>query len=150
MTDSDLQHGHHWDRVKDLTGWNLTEKLDGCRAYWDGTRFWTRSGNIICAPPRITACLPATPVDGEIHGGRGGFSRSSTAVRHGAADDADRKWDGIAFAPFDDLAVTVCRSNTHALNLMRETQQDGGEGLMARKPGLVWTAGRTVDLLKIK
>jgi len=29
-------------------------------------------------------------------------------------------------------------------------QKDGGEGLMARKPGLVWNAGRTVDLLKIK
>jgi DNA ligase-1 len=150
MTDSDLQHGHHWDRVKDLTGWELTEKIDGCRAYWDGTRFWTRSENIITAPPRITSCLPATPLDGEMYGGRGGFARASTAVRHGTANDADRKWDGIAFAPFSGLPVTVCRGNAHALNLMREVQQGGGEGLMARKPGIVWCAGRTVDLLKIK
>lgn len=150
MTDSDLQHGHHWDRVKGLTGWELTEKLDGCRAYWDGIRFWTRSGNIIAAPPRITASLPATPMDGEMHSGRGGFLRASSAVRHGTADDADRKWNKITFAAFAALPVTVCRSNAHALNLMREVQQDGGEGLMARKPGLVWCAGRTVDLLKIK
>lgn len=150
MTDSDLQHGNHWDRVKDLAGWSLTEKLDGCRAYWDGIRFWTRSGNIIAAPPRITSCLPATPMDGEMHGGRYGFVRASTAVRHGTDDDADRKWDGITFAPFSGLPVTVCRSNAHALNLMREVQKDGGEGLMARKPGLVWRSGRTVDLLKIK
>ena len=136
--------------MKDLTGWELTEKLDGCRAYWDGTRFWTRRGNIIAEPPRITSRMPATPVDGEMHGGRGGFSRASSAVRHGTADDTDRKWDGITFAPFADLPVTVCRSNSHALDLMREIQQDGGEGLMARKPGLVWRAGRTVDLLKIK
>jgi hypothetical protein len=83
-----------------------------------------------------------------MHGGRGGFSLASTAVRHGTADD--RKWYGITFSPFDNLPVTVCRSNAHALDLMREVQQDGGEGLMARKPGLVWCAGRTVDLLKVK
>jgi hypothetical protein len=89
-------------------------------------------------------------MDGEMHGGRYGFARASTAVRHGTADDADRKWDGITFTAFLALPVTVCRSNAHALDLMREIQQDGGEGLMARKPGLVWCPGRTVDLLKVK
>src|SRR5262245_3509497 len=30
---------HAWDGASDLTGWWLSEKLDGVRAYWDGTRF---------------------------------------------------------------------------------------------------------------
>ena len=38
MTDSDLQHGHHWDRVKDLTGWELTENAEGRRRGPDGAQ----------------------------------------------------------------------------------------------------------------
>jgi DNA ligase-1 len=143
VNDSDLQHGCDWDRIKDLTGWLLTEKLDGCRAFWDGTRFWTRGSNVIDAPIAMSAGL-TVPTDGEIWAGRGGFKRASVAVRHGV------KWAGVEFVPFNSLPVTVCESNAHALDLMRQIQAAGGEGLVARKPGLVWRPGRTVDMLKIK
>ena len=43
-----------------------------------------------------------------------------------------------------------CESNAHALDLMRQIQSAGGEGLVARKPGLVWRPGRTTEMLKIK
>jgi DNA ligase-1 len=42
----------------DPTGWFISEKFDGCRAYWDGQQLWTRSGKIIKAPPSLTANLP--------------------------------------------------------------------------------------------
>src|ERR1700732_3156238 len=39
-----------WDCVLDPTGWWLSEKLDGVRAYWDGQRFRSRQGNRFHAP----------------------------------------------------------------------------------------------------
>jgi len=32
------------------TGWWISEKLDGVRAYWDGTNFYSRHGNAFPAP----------------------------------------------------------------------------------------------------
>ena len=34
-----------WDNATDPTGWWLSEKLDGVRAFWDGKQFWSRLGN---------------------------------------------------------------------------------------------------------
>jgi DNA ligase-1 len=165
-TDSDLQHACDWDRIKDLTGWLLAEKMDGCRAFWDGSQFWTRGGNIIEAPARIANRMPGNARDGEMWAGRGGFKRASNAVRFGGD-----WWDGVDFFAFDAPEVggdvmtrwnemrlcrdnlppiCVCESNAHALDLMRQIQADGGEGLVARKPDLVWRPGRTTDMLKLK
>src|SRR5262245_10672741 len=34
-----------WGSETDPTGWWLSEKLDGVRAYWDGKQFLSRQGN---------------------------------------------------------------------------------------------------------
>ena len=34
----------------DPTGWLMSEKLDGVRCYWNGTKMYTRNGNSIFAP----------------------------------------------------------------------------------------------------
>src|SRR5947208_2276139 len=39
-----------WDNVTDPTGWWQSEKLDGVRAYFDGTQLWSRLGNRFHAP----------------------------------------------------------------------------------------------------
>jgi DNA ligase-1 len=41
---------HAWDNAQDLTGWWISEKLDGVRAYWDGQQFLSRQGNRFHAP----------------------------------------------------------------------------------------------------
>ena len=89
----------------DVTGWFASEKLNGCRAYWDGRTFWTRGGISVDAPAWFTKGLPKIHLDGEIHAGRGvGFGNQNTAyksamtaVRHG------RKWfdESIRFTAFD-------------------------------------------------
>ena len=33
----------HWDTSRDPTGWLISEKYDGIRAYWTGSRLLTRS-----------------------------------------------------------------------------------------------------------
>src|SRR4051812_27960651 len=51
-----------WDNVLDPAGWLMSEKLDGVRAYWDGSRFWSRLGNLFHAPDWFVAGLPKEPL----------------------------------------------------------------------------------------
>ena len=39
-----------WNESIDPTGWLISEKLDGARAWWDGSRFISRGGNPFHAP----------------------------------------------------------------------------------------------------
>jgi DNA ligase-1 len=95
---------------RSVVGWLASEKLNGCRAFWDGRQFWTRGGHVIDAPEWFTRDLPGVPLDGEIHCGRGhgtgnnnsAFKVASNAVRRGgewfgATDDGH----ALAFAVFD-------------------------------------------------
>src|SRR5947209_1027240 len=52
-----------WDCVADPTGWWLSEKLDGVRAYWDGKQFLSRQGNLFLAPDWFVTGLPDVPLD---------------------------------------------------------------------------------------
>src|ERR1700676_2154130 len=70
-----------WDNVTDPTGWWLSEKLDGVRAYWDGTQILSRQGNLFHAPLWFSAGLPAEPLDGELWLGRKKFQRTVSIVR---------------------------------------------------------------------
>src|SRR6202140_4334899 len=54
-----------WDGALDPTGWWLSEKLDGVRAYWDGKQFLSRLGNVYHAPDWFLAGLPGEPLHGE-------------------------------------------------------------------------------------
>lgn len=70
-------------------GWFASEKLNGCRAFWDGEQFWTRGGNIIKAPNWFTKGFPKIALDGEIWAGRDGvfsarsFQTARVAVQNG-------------------------------------------------------------------
>lgn len=49
-----------WDeeKGKDPTGYLISEKLDGVRAYWNGTAFYSREGNPFYAPAWFTKRMP--------------------------------------------------------------------------------------------
>lgn len=70
-----------WKPTIDPTGYLMSEKLDGMRAYWCGKKLWTRSGLPVITPEWFTAGLPTdTELDGELFLGRkmfGKFSLSS-------------------------------------------------------------------------
>lgn len=57
MDETGMMHGQDW-RGEDLAGWYAAEKLDGCRAYWDGTTLWSRGGLAIKAPAEVLVGLP--------------------------------------------------------------------------------------------
>ena len=164
-----------WDNDQDLTGWWMSEKLDGVRAYWDGTTFQSRLGNRYHAPGWFTAGLPETPLDGELWGGRKRFQRTISVVRR---QDQSDHWKEISFVVFDAPAMDapfeerlarcraqleegkpphakvldheVCRGLDHLREELRRVEALGGEGLMLRRAGSLYEVGRSSSLLKVK
>ena len=53
----------------DVSGWQMSEKLDGMRCVWDGAKgLWSRGGNEILVPPALLASLIAFPlIQGATH-----------------------------------------------------------------------------------
>ncbi len=161
----------------DPTGYLVSEKLDGVRAWWDGSSLRFRSGLPVIAPQWFTAKLPAgVALDGELWMGRRRFEELSGAVRRYAALDAE--WRQIRYALFD-LPGAEGSFGQRAARLMSiarearfeplqavqqrelagrsaltkyfdEVTQGGGEGLMLHRADAPWRAGRSDALLKLK
>ena len=163
-----------WSESHDPTGWWLSEKLDGVRAYWDGNRFLSRQGNVYHAPAWYIAALPKTPLDGELWLDRKAFQRTVSIVRRHDEPDG---WRAITFRVFDApaiampfevrlaflrdmlsdssahvqmLAQTRCIGRDHLQEELARIESLGGEGLMLRQPASPYEAGRSNTLLKVK
>ncbi|MBS3779116.1 MAG: hypothetical protein KGY41_01840 [Desulfovermiculus sp.] len=54
----DLQQYKNYTGNEDISGWYMSEKLDGIRGYWDGENLLTRSGRTIHAPGWFTHDFP--------------------------------------------------------------------------------------------
>src|SRR5262245_61289032 len=65
-----------WDGALDPRRWWISEKLDGVRAYWDGTRMLSRLGNVLHAPDWFIKGLPKHPLDGELFMARKSFQKT--------------------------------------------------------------------------
>jgi DNA ligase-1 len=116
---------HSWEG-QDPSGWWMSEKLDGVRAYWTGEKLLTRLGNEIHAPDWFLGRLPKTALDGELFAGRGKFQETVSIVRKLMPDDAE--WRGIAFWMFDapDLPGGFEQRQTALAKLM---------GIVPSRPG---------------
>src|SRR5690349_4677412 len=87
-----------WDNAADLSGWWMSEKLDGVRAYWDGKQFLSRQGNLFHVPDWFIDGLPTTPLDGELWIDRKKFQRTVSIVRR---QDKNELWKEVKFLVFD-------------------------------------------------
>ncbi|MDQ3039763.1 MAG: DNA ligase [Pseudomonadota bacterium] len=160
----------------DITGYLVSEKLDGVRARWDGRQLVTRAGNRIDVPEWFTAGWPAQAIEGELWIGRGQFQQVSDLVR--ALQPDDSAWRQVHFMAFDlPSSPQPFASRSRALrqlvtraalpHLQRIAQihltdhaqleatldalvADGGEGLMLHHALSHYRAGRTDGLLKYK
>lgn len=161
----------------DPNGWLVSEKLDGARAWWDGSRLRFRSGLFIAAPAWFTAALPSQALDGELWAGRGTFEMLSGIVRRAHPVDAD--WRRVRFMVFElpgaggtfaervarierlacqQTAGTVWQAVEHTEVSSREALKArldavvvaGGEGLMLRRADAPVETGRSGSLLKLK
>lgn len=164
-----------WDNALDLSGWWMSEKLDGVRAYWDGRQFLSRLGNRYHAPEWFTAGLPDVPLDGELWIDRKKFQRTVSIVRR---QDRSELWKEVRFLVFDapasggpfeerlafleralagaDLKFAqphehvACKDLEFLRAELARVESLGGEGLMLRQPGSTYVAGRSSTLLKVK
>jgi DNA ligase-1 len=164
-----------WDGETNVTGWWMSEKLDGLRAYWDGRQFISRNGNLFLAPEWFLAGLPAVPLDGELW-----ITRKKFTLAQGIAMSQTRgeEWRQMRFLIYDapahggefearlrfiddlvgrarpafatPLEQQQCRSLDHLRSELERVEALGGEGLMLRQPGSKYEAGRSSTLLKVK
>jgi DNA ligase-1 len=162
---------HRWED-QDLTGWWMSEKLDGVRAYWDGARFLSRLGNEFLAPDWFVADLPPHPLDGELWLGRRAFPETVSVVRRADRGEAWRQLRFLVFdvpsrdEPFEDRVAWLhaelraphatpvtharCEGVDHLRAELARVEALGGEGLMLRRPGSRYEVGRSTTLLKVK
>ncbi|WPL16019.1 DNA ligase [Thiorhodovibrio winogradskyi] len=160
----------------DVTHYWISEKLDGVRARWDGTRLISRGGHLIRAPRWFVAGFPSMPLDGELWLGRGQFARMSGLARRLEPDeDAWREVRFMVFdlpglqAPFSARLAELKRlladapaeriaaikqfrvpNETELMAALAAVEQGGGEGLMLHHQNAHYRGGRSNDLLKLK
>jgi DNA ligase-1 len=159
-----------------LDAYWVSEKYDGVRGYWDGKVLRTRGGETVHAPAWFTAGWPATPLDGELWAGRRRFPEAVSTVRQQTPTDA--AWQRIRFMVFDlpahggtfDERIPALQHTVHQINKpwvlavvqhklasqkaltarLRQTVQDGGEGLMLHRGDSLYRGVRSDDLVKLK
>jgi DNA ligase-1 len=167
---------HVWSEdLQDPTGWWMSEKLDGVRAYWNGKQFLSRNNNIFFAPDWFTQGLPPHPLDGELWIGRRQFDVTSGLVRQ---QSKSNEWKQVRYVIFDAPDApgpfeerirfltesiagwnaayarahehVVCTGIDHLIAELDRITQLGGEGLMLREPGSGYERTRSTSLLKVK
>jgi len=161
-----------WDEEQDVTGWHVSEKYDGVRAYWDGKNFRSRLGNIFHAPDWFIKGFPEFALDGELWMGRGRFQETSGIARRKNGGD---EWKKLSYVVFDIPGLTkkvetrfkaiaaviaaipyavevpqyLCPGVLELKKALKKIEAQGGEGLMLREPGSHYEEGRSSTLLKV-
>lgn len=170
-----LTLGNLWTPDDDPTGWIVAEKLDGVRAYWDGEKLWSKQGRLFPASEEFTSLLPqGVRLDGELWLGRGKFQEATgiamsknpvlwrsleyhifdLPLEEGTYEERLEKAGKIVYRINDPrvkmIEVVICSGQEELDALLQRVDQDGGEGLMLRKPNTPYESGRSDSLLKLK
>jgi DNA ligase-1 len=166
-----------WDGRADLSGWLVSEKLDGVRARWTGERFVTRYGNPINPPDWFLAGLPkGVELDVEFWIKRNYFNETSGIIRRARPRIGGAEWKAMRCHVFDAPALALPAAgrlaaipnliagapyavavqhvippdNQILLSLLLTVLEKGGEGLMAIHPRAGYAVGKRFHFLKVK
>jgi len=156
---------------QNISGWVMSEKLDGIRAYWDGEKLLSRSGNIIHAPAWFIKDYPPFALDGELWSKRGDFENISSIVRDKVPS---KEWKQIRHYIFEvpnmegglfQRLAKVKPYENDQIKLIKQVHIDnkkeleeflscieskGGEGVVVRDPNAPYINKRTFKALKVK
>lgn len=167
----DVMLAHKMGKDFDPSGWYMSEKFDGVRAFWDGKNLYTRGKNHINAPEFLTAKLPKIALDGELWTSRNSFEEIASIVA--LNDPADWRWQKVHYLIFDaplfrgdfearlnelkkhkDIELIrqiICEGKNHLESFHKEVEAKGGEGVILRDPASLYEEGkRTKSYLKFK
>ena len=158
------------------SGYYVSEKFDGVRAFWTGSSFMTRQGFMITAPDWFTKPLPKHPLDGELWIGHHKFDEMSAIARR--LQPRDKDWKKVSYLVFDtpiknlafhqrkkqldlligDQSPSWLRQVEH-LNFEYKSDLEAfyhavinnqGEGVMLNVSNATYETGRSKAILKIK
>lgn len=164
-----------WQPDQDVSGWLMSEKLDGVRAYWDGHQLISRGGHPFAAPAWFTRDFPPFALDGELWSQRGDFEHIVSIVRR---QHPHQGWRALAFhifeapnqpgglverlqvvseylkrspSPFLQLIRQIpCPDHQHLQQYLHQLVLQGAEGVVIRNPSAPYQTGRSADALKLK
>lgn len=158
---------------QNVNGWFMSQKFDGFRALWTGIELISRSGNKYPAPEWFVSQLPEDmPLDGELYIAGCGHDQVNSVIKKLVPVDAE--WLLIKYFVFDAPAVRgplekrlesaaktlednkvasvvpqyICRGDHK--EFLKKICSAGGEGVILRKPGSVYTEARSMNMLKYK
>lgn len=159
----------------DVTGWLMSEKLDGVRGYWDGKQLLSKNGHLFYPPDEFVHDLPPFPLEGELWGGRETFQLTASIVKKLQPHDG---WLQLKFAIFDvpdapgGFTKRIAKAqqwfaahpSAYAFVIPQHPVRDqaqlelelerveslGGEGLIVRMPEALYASGRRPEILKVK
>eukprot|EP01124_Arcella_intermedia_P022224 TRINITY_DN3269_c0_g1_i22.p1 TRINITY_DN3269_c0_g1~~TRINITY_DN3269_c0_g1_i22.p1 ORF type:complete len:519 (-),score=97.69 TRINITY_DN3269_c0_g1_i22:307-1863(-) len=170
-----LMHGQEWEGELDPTGWFISEKLDGYRAFWNGSQLFSKNGKSLAVPSPLLESLPKDVcLDGELWSGyEEGFSKLSSILKK--AHPHPDLWKDVKFCVFDApmhqgnylerytfasntiganhmsiIPVVQCLGLDHLQTILNEITIKKGEGVMLYHPTATYTSGRTSHLQKVK
>ena len=165
-----------WADGIDPAPYLVSEKYDGVRGVWDGTRLRFRSGRVVPAPAWFIERLPRQPLDGELWLGRGRFDALSGLVRREVPVDA--QWRELRYMVFElpgaagsfaerarriDAIVrdaawpqlvaapqTTLADRDALRKRLAATVANGGEGLVLHLASAPYGTGRSGVMMKLK
>lgn len=85
--------------IHDPTGWLMSEKLDGVRCFWSGSKLFTRNGVAIKAPQEWKDKMPNIALDGELWTGRDDFHNCVSITIH--REHGWEDWKKVKYMVFD-------------------------------------------------
>jgi len=154
---------------KNVTGWYMSEKLDGVRAFWDGKELVSRGGTVFNAPSFFIKKFPKHKLDGELWSKEGKFDKISSIVR---SSKKTSNWSELTYNVFEvpnqegnlTQRLSVVKKSKylrtieqikikdikHLNTFLKEVEQKGGEGVVVRDASLEYFTGRTDNALKVK
>lgn len=160
---------------QNITGWLMSEKLDGVRAFWDGEKLYSRGGYAFSAPDWFIKDFPPFALDGELWSKGGEFEKIQSITSKMSPHEG---WQDLGFYVFDVPdekggllarleALTIFLKTTKALYLHIIEQiecknvddalafkdsiiKKGGEGIVLRNPNSAYEGVRTNNALKFK
>jgi len=157
----------------DLSGYLVSQKYDGVRVYWDGSRLRSRSGNWLALPAELVQQLPAFALDAELWLGTGRFAELQALLQRPLSDPAYSELKLMVFdapqhtGPFGErqqflrrmlpqssfiqlVAQQRLTRESELQQLLQQVESAGGEGLMLHRLDARYQAGRVSHLLKLK
>ena len=156
---------------QNISGWVMSEKLDGIRAYWNGKNLISRGGKIIHAPKWFTKDYPPFEIDGELWSKRGDFENISSIVRD---KTPSQKWHEIKHyifevphakgglferlakvKPYEGKYIRIIsqqyvKNKKDLKKFLKHIEKLGGEGVVVRDPNVPYIDKRTSKALKVK